>query len=234
MTSEHGAVRDKAGRGAPRQGDTAAADIAARVKAKIIGGEIELGAPVTEKWLTETFGASRTTIRVVLHTLLGEGYLVQEPFHSARVRTYAPGEIEEILEARLVIETHAARMSASASSEAREAVMRAMRAYDSALDTQDQMRIASTHRDLHVALVGVAGNRALCRVESLLTQDCALFIDVVDFRRADVEKMRIKHRELAEAFVAGDVDLAVALVEEHLTMVTDAALEEIPSDPTLR
>lgn len=211
----------------------AAESVAEVIRSAIVSGELSAGTPVTEKWVAERYSISRTTIREVLNYLIGEGYLVRRPYHSAQVRSFTEKEVRDIMEARELVEVHAGIRSIAADERSKERLRRALDRYLEAMDSEDVAESSRLHRELHVALVGMSGNERLMKQEEQLMIDSSLFVAVIDSRRDDVEKMKRVHTQLVEAFLEGDQELSVQLVRQHLGMVEKAAIEELePTAPS--
>jgi DNA-binding GntR family transcriptional regulator len=209
----------------------AAENIAEEIRRAIVSGELAAAAPVTEKWVAEKYSVSRTTIREVLNFLIGEGYLVRRPYHSAQVRSFTEKEVRDIMEARELVEVHAGIRSIAADKASKERLRAALAAYVVAMDSGDVAESSRRHRELHVALVGMCGNERLMKQEEQLMIDSSLFVAVIDSRRDDVEKMKRAHTQLVDAFLEGDQELSVRLVRQHLGMVEKAAIEELEPSP---
>lgn len=198
-------------------------EVAGKIIHAILAGRIKLGAPITERWISEQYEVSRTTARDVLQRLVTERYLDRPPYRSASVRTFDEQDMKDNLDARLLLESEAARSCDRASSESIRSLQLAVTRYCEALDSGDPVPATTAHRELHTAIVALTGNRALARIESELMLDSSLFIDVINVRRADTTKMRTAHLRLTGALLAGETELAERLVREHLNMVTHAA-----------
>lgn len=201
--------------------------IAEEVRNSIVSGEIPLGTAITEKWMVETYGVSRATVREVIQYLIAEGYLAREPYHSAYVRAFSAKDVKDLMEARELLEVHAATHSGNADAECKERLRYVLDKYLKSFDDEDVAGSARRHRDLHVAMVGMTGNDRLMRQEEQLMIDSSLMVAVIDARRDDIEKMKRVHTELVDAFLAGDSTLSTRLVKDHLTMVHRASLEEL-------
>lgn len=207
--------------------------IAEEVRNSIVGGEIPLGAAMTEKWMVDHYSVSRATVREVMQYLIAEGYLDREPYHSAYVRSFSPKEIGDLLEARELLEVHAAFHAEHASPEAKARLRVALDKYLSSFEDEDVAGSARRHRELHVAIVGLTDNDILMRQEEQLMIDSSLVVAVIDARRDDIERMKKVHTELGAAFLAGDSELSARLIREHLQMVHRAAVEEINETGTV-
>lgn len=202
--------------------------IADTVKQLILEKELPLGVSVTEKWMTERFRASRTTVREALNLLVAERYLYQEPYKSARVRSYSPGEVAEILEARRLLEGFAADNCARASEEARGRLRAAFATYASESTAQQHDATAMAHVELHVAIVGLTNNRELVLAEHDLMIGSLLLIDLINWDLQDSEKMYMEHLRLVNALLEPNAEEARTLTDGHLHMVFDAAQKRLP------
>ena len=209
------------------QAAPAAEPLAELIRSAIVSGELQGGTPVTEKWAAEKYAISRLTVREVLKSLIAEGYLVREPYHSAQVRTFNLKEMQDILDARELLETYAGNRSINATEAERDRLKYALEAYLIAIDEPDLAESSRRHRELHVAFVGMTGNQRLMRQEEQLMIDSSMMVAMIDARRDDVNKMKRVHIQLTDAFLTGDQQLAVQLVREHIRMVNKAGAEEL-------
>ncbi|MBK0417903.1 GntR family transcriptional regulator [Leucobacter sp. CSA1] len=225
LGADGGALGSRQGTLTSNEGTLASNEVAGRIVYAILAGRIALGSPITERWILEQYGVSRTTAREVLQRLVTERYLERRPYRSASVRTFDEKEMRDSLDARLLIECEAARSCDRASPESIRRLQHAITSYCAALDENDTVRATTAHRELHTAIVALTGNSALTRIENELMLDSSLFIDVINAKRADSEKMRMEHVRLVGALLAGETELAERLVRGHLSMVTLAAEE---------
>lgn len=216
-----------------QEGPPAPNYIADQVKRYILEGELELGSPVTEKWLTDRFDASRTTVRDALSLLVAERYLDQEPYRSAHVRSYSSREMEEILQSRALIEGYAAEHCATASEMDRRVLQRAFAEYGAIAATGDQAAAAMAHVELHIALVGLTGNRTLQRLERELMIGSLLFIELINWSLSDAEKMYNEHMKIVNALLTPDPELARELTVGHLGMVQTAVDIRMSEEPSI-
>ena len=87
-----------------------------RLRAEVVAGTFEAGAPLTELVLAQRYGTSRTPVREALRRLEQDG-LVERGERGMRVRTRSPEEILEIYEVRIPLEATAASAAAQRHSE---------------------------------------------------------------------------------------------------------------------
>jgi len=79
------------------------------IRSSIIKGELALGQQLTESYLTELFGLSKTPIREALALLKSEGLVVSEVHKGFRVFKMDEQELSEFCELRIALEIQALR-----------------------------------------------------------------------------------------------------------------------------
>src|SRR4051794_18673302 len=92
----------------------AAARVYAHVKERLLDGSFPGGALLSENELSQQLGLSRTPVRQAFVQLEAEGLLELYPKRGALVVPVAASEIEDVFEARLLVEEHCARRAATA------------------------------------------------------------------------------------------------------------------------
>src|ERR671931_1935108 len=92
----------------------AAARVYAYVKQRLLDGTFAGGALLSENELSQQLGLSRTPVRQAFVQLEAEGLLELYPKRGALVVPVAASEIEDVFEARLLVEEHCARRAANA------------------------------------------------------------------------------------------------------------------------
>src|SRR3954466_8054096 len=204
---------------------SAAARVYAHVKERLLDGSFPGGVLLSENELSQQLGLSRTPVRQAFVQLEAEGLLELYPKRGALVVPVAASEIEDVFEARLLVEEHCARRAASAgatlAAELAQEIAEQERAIASGEPTTDSAR---ADRPLHRAIVGAAGNAILTRLYDAL-RDRQQRIAAVSLARnpADAERFVADHREIAAALERGDATAACELVSAHLRSARDAA-----------
>src|SRR3954454_15696101 len=97
---------------APR-GRSAAVRAYAEVKARLLDGRFAGGTLLSENEIAQRLGLSRTPVRQAFVQLEAEGLLELYPRRGALVVPVAASEIEDVFEARLLVEEHCARRAAT-------------------------------------------------------------------------------------------------------------------------
>lgn len=205
----------------------ASTDVIAQIRGAILSGAYRPGDRLpTEREMARQFGVSRVTIRDALRALEASGLVqIRVGGHGgpyvAELTSAALSEslsnhfqlngttFAELAEARLALETTAARLAAERATADDLSAMRA------ALDEEGDSALRSV--DFHTALVMSAHNKALQVMWSATRALLEEAFDTLHARQPDMaEVARSVHRQLYEAVERQDAELAVRLMREHL------------------
>src|SRR3954451_18887526 len=205
---------------------SAAARVYAHVKECLLDGSFPGGVLLSENELSQQLGLSRTPVRQAFVQLEAEGLLELYPKRGALVVPVAASEIEDVFEARLLVEEHCARRAATAGAalvaELADAISEQQRAIeDGAAGMAD---FARSDRRFHRAIVHAAGNAILTRLYDAL-RDRQQRIAATSLARnpSDAERFIAEHRGIADALGRADAAEACELVSAHLRTARDAA-----------
>src|SRR3954468_3306119 len=202
----------------------AAARVYAHVKERLLDGSFPGGALLSENELSQQLGLSRTPVRQAFVQLEAEGLLELYPKRGALVVPVAAAEIEDVFEARLLVEQHCARRAVAAGA-ALDAELRDAIAEQERAGQAGAAGFAEADRHFHRAIVAAAGNAILTRLYDALRdrQQRIAAAAVARSGAAGVERFIAEHREIAAALGRRDADAACALVAAHLRSARDAA-----------
>lgn len=197
-------------------------DLAARIRAKIMSGEIPIGAPLRQAELATEFGISRTPVREALRQLQTGGLIEVVPNRGAIVRVPVPWEVREAYEVRAELEALAARRSVKRMSaeliDELERVNSDMYAQSKRAADDSKPAKGSANDQFHTLIYQAAANS---RLERLLT-------DLNDAFPRNVSALVLKdnprhrdenfeeHQQIIQAFRAGDEERAATLVRDHV------------------
>lgn len=213
----------------PIRPSRASTDVVTQIREAILSGRYVQGDRLpTEREMARQFQVSRVTVRDALRALEAGGLIevrvggqggpyVRGPdtallAENLRTHLHLQGStFGELAEARLALETTAARLAAERATEEDLVAMR------QALDPAGHEGTAMLSVDFHEALVSASHNRALTTMwlaaRSLLTEA----MDQLHARQPDMADVARKvHTALYEAIAAGDGDTAVRLMRDHL------------------
>jgi DNA-binding GntR family transcriptional regulator len=194
----------------------------------ILSGVFPAGAVVTEAALAHETGLSRTPVREALVRLEAEGLVTIRAGRGAVVNTYSPSDVEDVLEARVLIENYTARASYDHRAEllpkveaAHEALVRNGRERDTAAFT-------ASDRLFHELIVDAADNGVLSSVYRSLRERQTLFTSVVMRGRGDRMQAAIEEHERILAALRGeDREAFCAAVNAHLQWSISLARESL-------
>ncbi len=183
------------------------------------GGEL-----LTEGALAQEVGVSRTPVREALLRLEVEGLLTLYPKKGAVVATYAGKDVDDVLEARRLVEAHTAVAAFAHRADllpvledTHERMRRNRREHDTAGFT-------SSDRDFHEAIVDAADNEVLSAVYRLLRERQTLFTSVIMRGRVDrMDQALGEHEVIIDALRGDDADAFEKVVLAHLEWSIDLA-----------
>jgi DNA-binding GntR family transcriptional regulator len=195
----------------------AAERVYAYVKAAILDRVYPGGELLTEGELAEAVGVSRTPVREALLRLEAAGLVKLYPKKGALVLPVLPQEINDVLEARELIETHAAAKVWPRRKELRERlepILQQMRAHKRAGDAK---AFLEADRAFHEAIVAAAGNEILTSVYlSLRDRQVRMGVATMQVTPARLDRSIADHRELMEALSGASSKRFRDLVAAHV------------------
>lgn len=206
--------------------DLIASDVHDRLRTKILTLEFKPGARLVEEELTAFFNAGRTPVREALLRLQGEGLVSRT--RGWIVEAADPANFRSIFEARIAIESYAARLAAERvtreSLEKLEALMVAMEQPE-----KSRAEINKLNRTFHVEILAASGNTLFVEMhERTQYQYWNLRLPVV-FLKEQFAESNAQHRRLFSALKKKNPELAERAAREHIetTMnIVAGALED--------
>lgn len=182
----------------------------------ILKGEFRPGGFIEETEICSRSGLSRTPVREAMNRLAAEGYVEQLPRRGAMVRHVSGQELEQVYEARRLIEGHAARFLCENSLPVPKA-MRLHHAALQALSPGDIARHIQHNRCFHHAMVESTGNAVLTRIfENMHTSVTRVSLSALTLDLARQTVILSEHQALIEALEAHDAEAAQAVLGRHL------------------
>jgi DNA-binding GntR family transcriptional regulator len=205
---------------------SATARVYAHVKERLLDGRFPGGALLSENELAQRLGLSRTPVRQAFVQLEAEGLLELYPKRGALVVPVAASEVEDVFEARLLVEQHCARRIAAARSGARLApeLHEAIAEQERAVAHGSAADFAPADRRFHRAVVAAAGNVILTRLyDSLRDRQQRIAAVAITRRPGSAELFVAEHRAIVVALERDDAAAACDLLDAHLRATRDAA-----------
>jgi DNA-binding GntR family transcriptional regulator len=203
------------------------------VKAAILDGTFEPGAPLVEAELARWCGVSRTPVREALSRLEHDG-MIERRARGFVVRRRTPAEIADVCEVRGILESTAARLAARRHTPADR--MRLVRALERAGDATADLSpgdLMTIDRDLHRAVWLASHSPTLVdlleRLLLHLGRPPSPAVGPDRFAAAQVE-----HARLVEAVLARDADGAAEAAARHFAAAAARLAADEPEPPHRR
>ncbi|MEH2522523.1 MULTISPECIES: GntR family transcriptional regulator [unclassified Bradyrhizobium] len=208
-------------------GNTVAADVTHRLREEIISCRLKPGEPLKFEPLRASFGASFTTLREALMSLVADGLVVMEGQRGFHV---APATIDDLLDvtnARVLIEINVLRQSIDKGDDEWEIEMMSALHRLNKIEERlsgspaDDPKWRTAHKEFHHALVSACGSPTLLSIRSSLYDRSERYRSLSAAYRPVSRNKAGEHRALMLAARNRDADQAVALIERHIRSTTD-------------
>jgi DNA-binding GntR family transcriptional regulator len=203
----------------PAASTTLATSLATRLRRAVVSGELGPGERLPLDRLREEFGVSLSPLREALSRLGSEGLVLIEDQKGYRVAPLSEEDQRHVTQMRSQFEIYALREAIAKGDLAWESEVTAALYILNRIDrkTIEDIEVWETaHRAFHLKLISA------CRIP-LLLQFCAVLHDHSDrYRRAYLRLNRgdkgipAEHKQIAEAAVSRQADLACDLLRRHI------------------
>jgi len=199
------------------EGGSAAARAYEFAKWAILSAVYPVGAVITESGLAQETGLSRTPVREALLRLEAEGLVTVHPRRGAVVNTFSQREIEDVLEARMLVENHTAARSFARRDVLLPLVEEAHATMDRNRREHDTAGFTASDRLFHELIVDAAENAVLSSIYRTLRERQTLFTSVIMRGRDDRMQAAIdEHERILETLRGDDRDAFCDAVNKHL------------------
>jgi DNA-binding GntR family transcriptional regulator len=219
-------------------GPSKADQVHAQLKEEIELGELAPGTPLSELWLVERTGASRTPVREALRRLAVEGLVDLVPRQGARVSRVSLQSVRDLFDFRGLLEPAAIRQAteaAAADPELRRGFA-AMRSeflrIQRRVPSQDRSRAFYELADrFDWAIIGATRNEHLRRTIAELRPHTARLRNLSHVDPSRVEVSVAEHLVICDAILAGDADAAAAGIAQHLEQSLRTIFRNLANGP---
>ena len=200
---------------------TAADRVYARLRERLLRGDMPVGRRLVEQQLAEEFHTSRTPVREALRRLEGDGHIVRDRGGGMCPAVPSVKSMRELYEVRVALEELCARRAATSGDRDRiEAIEQDWQALEAAWhDARELPRgpdFVYADEGFHRALAGASGNDV---AESLLADlnDRIRVLRIYDFTTDDrIGATIAEHLEIIGCVVARDADAAAAFMRAYV------------------
>jgi DNA-binding GntR family transcriptional regulator len=198
------------------------------LRRSLFDGELGPGTPLREVALAEALGVSRSTVREALGVLVAEGLADRVTNKGTQVRRLDPDQVRDVCLARVVIETAGVRRWPEADELSRDAVRRALAAFDELTHHGfSAAEFTAAHLEIHRALAALTGSPRLVAVSESLHAEVRLALAHVDRARGNAVEQVHSHTTLLDLLEGGDVEGAAAELAEHLAGAEQSMLQAV-------
>lgn len=189
------------------------------VKHGVLRGSLDGGELIAEGQIADELGISRTPVREAFLRLEAEGLLRLYPKRGALVVPVSASEIDDVVEARLLIERFAVTkvIAAGTHGEVAEQMLEVLDQQRAALDRSDVDTFNDLDRDFHAALVDAAGNRIISKqYDALRDRQLRMGVTALQRRPERLRQIVAEHEHVCDLLAAGDAGALAAHLETHV------------------
>ncbi len=183
----------------------------------ILNAVYPAGAAVTVTALAGEIGLSRSPVREALLRLEVEGLVKIVPGRGAVVSTFSPDEVEDVLEARILVENYTAARSFENRAKFLPDLIAAYEEMRRRRRSRDTAGFTDADRRFHEIIVDGAGNMVLSEMYRSLRERQTLFTSAMVRGRSDRMDAAIEeHEVIIERLRGDDEDAFIETVNSHL------------------
>lgn len=183
----------------------------------ILNAVYPAGEVITVNALAREIGLSRTPVREALLRLEAEGLVRVEPGRGAVVASFSRQEVEDVLEARILVENYTAARSFENREKFLSDLLRVHEETKRRRREQDTAGFTAADRLFHEIIVDGADNAVLSEMYRSLRERQTLFTSTMVRGRADrMEAAIAEHDRIIEKLQGDDEDAFIEVVNSHL------------------
>jgi DNA-binding GntR family transcriptional regulator len=183
----------------------------------ILNAVYSAGDVVTEGGLAHELGISRTPVREALLRLEVEGLVTLHPKRGAVVSQFSMHDVEDVLEARVLVENHTAAKSFASREKLLPRVEKAHADMKQRRAEHDTAAFTEADRVFHELIVDAADNAVLSAIYRMLRERQTLFTSAMVRGRTDrMDAAIAEHERILEALRGDDEKKFLRVVNEHL------------------
>lgn len=213
---------------AKRSTQTIAADaVHEHLRNAILSAEYRPNHRLVEQELSAQLNVSRTPVREALLRLKQEGLVAQQK--GWVVRDHAPDEIVELLEARVELESSAARLAAGRITP--ETLDQLMDLIERMEHTESRVEVNQLNDEFHSLITQAARNHVLTDAARSTMINYWNFNAPIVFTEADIRRVNDEHRALHRALATGDAEGACVIARSHVQKTADIITRALRLDP---
>lgn len=205
--------------------------IVTEVRRRIVAGELPEGTPLRQERLSAELGVSRVPLREAIRQLEAEGLVTTELHKGTIVSSLSLGEIEELFEIRVQLETWLFGLAIPHMTEADHRDAEAIIAEASAVDAVHGW--GELNWRFHAALYRQSGRTLALRLLKTVHDNANRYINLQLAVAADVEHELVDHRRLLAFARIRDARGGTELLRSHIERVAQNLIAAIDRERRL-
>src|ERR1700693_1993526 len=195
------------------------------IKRHILEGKLDENARLTEEFLSNRLGISKSPIREALNRLEAEGLIRIEARRGAYLPTFSMKEIDELYDLREALEVHATR-TAKVTPALLAELKQSIRLLRKHLESNDKADYIEEDVRFHTALVNAAGNELLSKeFENIQNRIWLCRRNTYDLSSSSAPD----HHEAIVGGLQGNRAVAQRAMREHIGHVRQKLMEFLSS-----
>ena len=197
----------------------------------ILTGKIKPGERLTEVKLGKLLGTSRTPIREAIRLLEQENLVTIIPGSGARVSRMTVSDLQDVMEVRSALEQLSAGLACERITEGeKKELYEAYNAFVRSTQSEDSIMIADADVRFHNLILKAAKNQKLGKILDGLADN--IYRYRYEFIREDghYEDLVREHKELYEAVISGDREVAEKAARGHIARQWSYIREHLQED----
>ena len=194
--------------------DFLAADVHARLRAKILTFEIKPGTRLVEDEISSAMNVGRTPVREALLRLQGEGLVSREK--GWVVESTDPSNMQAIFESRIAIEGYATRLAAARATDGHVTELRALVEEMDRFEQMNRAQLNQLNRTFHRRIIEMSGNQFFVDMhEKTLFHYWNMRLPII-FTKEQTQTANDQHKAILNALAEHREDAAEEAAREHV------------------
>lgn len=198
----------------------------------ILSGKYEPGTRLDEISISEDLGVSRTPLREAIAKLVKDGLVEHRPYRGNFVRSFTAKQAFDLYEVRKGLEVLAVRLATPRLTTVDIATLRETLAdINAALEGKDLVAYGLADQRFHDTIAHLSDNGTLIAMLQQVRGQVQLIRTIANRDPSIVELTSMERPEIVDAMETGDVDRAVALMDEHISLVQQSITTRLSDIP---
>jgi len=198
------------------------------LRARILQGELRIGARLVEDRLARDLGTSRMPVREALHRLEQEGLVRPQGRRGVVVARLDPGEVQEVMGLREILESHAAALAAVRVTPAGLRTLEHILARaEEALRSGELHALLQWNTRFHDEIVAASGSRRLRDLVHHLREALLTYRELTLRGPGVPARSHEEHAAILDALRRQDPEVAETLMRAHIRWKARVLLEAL-------